>query len=152
MVNVIRINGVEMVKAPVVPEVSLSYLYDQEARMMEFVQKLGDFMKYVGIPGALVGSFMNASASLAHAAPEAVVTVAAAAAKNGLWYKFLPLVRMVQDFALPVGVVVATWGLIEIIMGNLGAGKEKVKYSIIGYIGVYVIPMVFEAIGGAFRA
>ncbi len=61
-----------------------------------------------------------------------------------------PLIRMVQDFAFPVGVIMATWGLIEMIIGN-PSGKEKTKWAIIGYVGIFVIPMVFSQIRAAFQ-
>lgn len=64
--------------------------------------------------------------------------------------KFDPLIQILQDFAFPVGIGVATWGFIEIMMGN-PRGKMKVKYSIIGYVGIFVLPFVFEIIRGAFR-
>lgn len=64
--------------------------------------------------------------------------------------RLMPLINMIQDFALPVGIGVATWGLIEIIIGNFGGGKQKIKYAVIGFAGMFVIPEVFYAIKGAF--
>lgn len=125
------------------------FQYDPARNMEAFLDKLKDIMQWA-VPLTAVTSAMNAFTSRAlAAAPEAVV---ATAKTSALWVKFQPLIHMVQDFALPVGVIVATWGLIEIIMGNRPSGKEKLKYSIIGYIGIFVIPMVFEAIRAAFMA
>lgn len=157
MVDIIRINGeiafrrevAEILEAPL-------FSYDEETERMTLVELIGKFVKTLALPVTILGSGLNVTTPMAHAAvavmadPQ-VQAVAAAAGKVSLWGKFLPLVHMVQEFAMPVGVVVATWGLIEIIMGNLGSGKEKVKYSLIGYIGVFVIPMVFEAIASAFK-
>lgn len=64
--------------------------------------------------------------------------------------KLTPLISIVQDLALPVGIVVASWGLIEIIMGNLESGKHKLKYSVIGFVGMFIIPQVFYSIKEAF--
>lgn len=142
------------------------FSYDVAQRMMEHVHKWGPWLTGgVTVTSALqcvkeamaatptqtelVSVFQNptAMASLKQMAVPAM----AAAKTSGLWAHFLPLVHMVQDFALPVGVIVATWGLIEIIIGNVASGKEKLKYSIIGYIGIFIIPMIFEAIRAAFQ-
>lgn len=61
-----------------------------------------------------------------------------------------PLIHLLQDLALPVGIIVATWGLIEIIIGN-PSGKQKIKYSVFGYAGIFLIPEIFYAIRDAFR-
>lgn len=78
------------------------------------------------------------------------MSATAFAASGDLGTKLMPLVHMVQDFALPVGIMVSTWGLIEIMIGNPG-GKMKIKMSIIGYCGIFLIPEVFYSIKGAFR-
>jgi len=59
-----------------------------------------------------------------------------------------PVISMLQELALPVGIGMAIWGLIEIIIGNPG-GKDKIKYALLGYIGVFVIPYFFYQIKGA---
>lgn len=64
--------------------------------------------------------------------------------------KLMPLLRMLQDLALPLGIIVASWGLIEIILGNFPQGKEKIKYAIIGFVGMFVIPEVFYTIRDVF--
>ena len=64
--------------------------------------------------------------------------------------KLLPLMRMLQDLALPLGIIVASWGLIEIILGNFAQGKEKIKYSVVGFVGMFVIPEVFYTIRDVF--
>jgi len=59
-----------------------------------------------------------------------------------------PVISMLQELALPVGIGMAIWGLIEIILGNPG-GKDKIKYAMLGYIGVFIIPFFFYQIKGA---
>lgn len=57
---------------------------------------------------------------------------------EGLW----PIIELLQGFALPVGIGIATWGLIEIMIGNPG-GKTKLKYAVGGYIGIFLVPYLF---------
>lgn len=68
-----------------------------------------------------------------------------------LYTKMLPLINMIQDLALPVGIIVASWGMIETIIGNPG-GKTKLKLSVIGYVGMFFVPIVFKAIHDAFQS
>ena len=63
---------------------------------------------------------------------------------------FGPLIDMIQDFCFPIGIAVSLWGIIELMLGNPG-GKDKVKWAVIGYIGAFVIPFLFEQIRIAFR-
>lgn len=70
---------------------------------------------------------------------------------GGLADRLMPLINMIQDLALPIGIGVATWGLIEIIIGNFGSGKSKIKYAVIGFAGMFIIPEVFYAIRSAFQ-
>jgi putative heme degradation protein len=64
--------------------------------------------------------------------------------------RLAPLLHMFQEIALPVGIIVSTWGLVEIIMGNVDVGKTKLKWSIVCYIGIFLIPELFYAIHDAF--
>lgn len=66
---------------------------------------------------------------------------------DGLW----PLIRMLQEFAFPVGVGVAAWGAIEWMLDN-PAGKERIKKAILGYILIFIIPTFFMAIRNAFNS
>jgi hypothetical protein len=75
----------------------------------------------------------------------------ALASTGGFADRLLPLIHMVQDLALPAAIVVSSWGLIEVIIGNIASGKEKLKYSIIGFLGMFLIPEVFYAIKEAFQ-
>jgi hypothetical protein len=65
---------------------------------------------------------------------------------DALW----PLIRMLQDFALPVGVGVAIYGMIEHMLDN-PAGKKRVAAAGFGYVGVFLIPVMFRAIQYAFK-
>jgi len=53
-----------------------------------------------------------------------------------------------QNFAYYVGLGYAIWGTIEYAMDN-PAGSTKSKKAIIGFIGVYIIPVIFKAIRDA---
>lgn len=65
--------------------------------------------------------------------------------------RLMPLIEMIQNLALPIGIGVATWGLVEIIVGNFGSGKGKIKYAVIGFTGMFIIPEIFYAIRDAFQ-
>ena len=56
---------------------------------------------------------------------------------------------MVQDLALPVGIIVSIWGMVEMIIGSPG-WKQKLKFAVIGYISMFIIPTFFVAIHNAF--
>lgn len=65
---------------------------------------------------------------------------------TGLW----PLIELLQDFAFPVGVGIAVWGLIEVMLDN-PKGKDRVKQAFVCYIGIFVIPYLFVVIKNAFQ-
>lgn len=65
--------------------------------------------------------------------------------------RLMPIISMIQELALPVGIGVATWGLVEVIIGNFGGGRQKIKYAVIGFVGMFIIPEVFYAIKDAFQ-
>ena len=56
--------------------------------------------------------------------------------------KMMPLVHVLQDIALPISLIVATWGCIEWIIGTPG-WKQKVKGAIIGFVTIYALPYIF---------
>lgn len=56
-----------------------------------------------------------------------------------------PVISMLQELALPAGIGMSIWGLIEICIGNPG-GKDKIKYAILSYVGVFIIPYFFYQI------
>lgn len=120
--------------------------YCNEARIEKAIN---DFFRKYAIPASLGTSILMFTTQAFAAVPDAVPAVAAPAI-HGLADKLIPLLHMVQDFALPVGIIVSSWGLIEMIMGNIESGKHKMKWAIIGYIGMFLIPQVFYAIHDAF--
>lgn len=106
----------------------------------EFENQLNLFFKRFAIPASFgLGALSTAK-------------MAFAAGTESIGEKLKPLIQIVQDLALPVGIVVASWGLLEVIMGNFPSGKEKIKYALIGFVGMFIIPEVFYAISSAFRA
>lgn len=128
--------------SPVVPVQFKGQTYDVSRKAERFAKKAGEIL----IPfGTAIGILNTAIRAFAETA------VPAAAGATSIGAKLMPLVYMVQDFAFPVGIGVATWGLVEVIIGNVGSGKQKIKYSIIGYVGIFVLPFVFESIKAAFR-
>lgn len=72
-----------------------------------------------------------------------------AAVGAGLAGALQPIIGMLQELALPVGIGMAIWGLIEVMVGNPG-GRDKIKWAIISYCGVFIIPFFFYQIRGAF--
>ncbi len=58
------------------------------------------------------------------------------------------IITLFQNFAYYVGLGYAIWGTIEYAMDN-PAGSTKSKKAIIGFIGVYIIPVIFKAIRDA---
>jgi len=62
-----------------------------------------------------------------------------------------PIITMIQDLALPVGIIVSIWGMVEMIIGSPG-WKQKLKFAVVGYISMFIIPTFFVAIHNAFSA
>ena len=58
------------------------------------------------------------------------------------------IIQLLQQFSYYVGLSYAIWGTIEYSMDN-PAGGSKVKRAITGYIGIYVLPVIFKAIRNA---
>ena len=103
----------------------------------DFTDKLNDGFKRYAVPGAVAVGMLN-------------VTTPTFAATSDITEKLTPLMGMLQDLALPLGIIVASWGLIEIILGNFPQGKEKIKYSVVGFVGIFAIPEVFYTIRDIF--
>lgn len=78
----------------------------------------------------------------------AVVTATGTIKQIGLMKALLPIVHLIQGFALPLSIAVACWGCIEYIMGTPG-WKHKLRGAIIGLIAIYVVPFGFMAISDA---
>ncbi len=79
------------------------------------------------------------------------LATAAPPANLGLAQALAPIIALLQELALPVGIGMSIWGLIEIMIGNAG-GKDKIKLAILGYIGVFIIPFFFYKIEAAFQS
>ena len=64
---------------------------------------------------------------------------------DGLW----PLISMVQRWIKPIAIIIAFWGLVEMGLEN-PSGKGRIRTAFIIYIGSFLIPYVFDAIGRSF--
>ena len=73
---------------------------------------------------------------------------ATGAISTGDFYGLEIIIKLFQEFAYYIGMGYATWGAIEYAMDN-PAGVEKTKRAIIGFIGVYIIPILFKSIKNA---
>lgn len=78
------------------------------------------------------------------------VSTVATGTNFGLGNALAPIISMLQELALPVGIGMAIWGLIEVMVGNPG-GRDKIKWSLISYVGVFIIPFFFYQVKGAFN-
>ena len=58
------------------------------------------------------------------------------------------IIKLFQEFAYYIGMGYATWGAIEYAMDN-PAGADKAKRAVVGFIGIYVIPVIFTSIKNA---
>jgi len=111
----------------------------------ETIQKLQHFGR-IALPISFGLGVLNMT-KFAHAA-EVMVNTATAGAS--IADKLKPLIHLAQDLALPVGVGVAIWGIVEMMCQNPNGGR-KVKTSILGFAGIFVIPYVFYAIRDALQ-
>ena len=139
-------------------KVSVGGVVVQEAPMKvemiskeDVVQKVVNFGK-VALPlsfgAGVVNSLSSAkAAAIAFSSKSTLLAVAGTTVTvgTGLADKLQPLIHLVQDLALPVGICTAIWGIIEWMLGN-PAGTRKVKSSIIGFVAIFVIPYVFYAV------
>lgn len=126
---IVKINGAVLEE----PKVDVAPILEYES-IIKKLDKIGERI--------MKSSFVVASLTMGK-------TAFAASAAAGLADKLMPLIHLLQDFALPVGIGMATWGLIEVMIGN-PAGKQKIKSSVIGFIGIFLIPTIFYAIRDAF--
>jgi hypothetical protein len=55
------------------------------------------------------------------------------------------IIELIQQFAYYIALAYSTWGLIEYSMDN-PSGLQKAKRAVIGYIGIFVLPVLFDAI------
>lgn len=64
----------------------------------------------------------------------------------GLYDKLAPLIDIIQELALPVGIGMATWGAIEYMVGHKDKGQKLIISSVLGYAGTFLIPFLFQII------
>lgn len=58
------------------------------------------------------------------------------------------IIQLLQQFSYYVGLGYGLWGVVEYTCDN-PAGGTKVKRAIVGYVGIYVLPVIFKAIRNA---
>lgn len=142
----LKINGVPFKnfaeEAPVFP------VLESEIKAKELVKKVGKFT----VPASISLGIMNLKSAALAAIQNPTLPVTNTDMSEGLIRGIWPLIDMLQAFAFPVGVGVAIWGIIEVIATGSPAGFKKIKYAVIGYIGVFLIPFAFNQIRIAFSA
>jgi hypothetical protein len=107
---------------------------------MEVINKNVNKVFKFTLPATTAVAFLKATGAKVLASTTAVAT--AGAQHVDFFHKLLPLIHVIQDFALPIGIIVSTWGMIEFMIGNPG-GKQKIKMAIVGFSGIYLIPYIF---------
>ena len=58
------------------------------------------------------------------------------------------IIKLLQEFSYYIGMGYCLWGCIEYSM-DVPSGATKMKRAITGFIGVYIIPIIFKAIKNA---
>ena len=101
-------------------------------------KKVNRFYKKFVMPASISIALLNMS------------TRAFAKEQNPLSDGLYPAIRLIQEFAFPLGVVVSSWALLELMVGNVAAAKEKLKFSIMGFVGMFLVPEVFYMIRDMF--
>lgn len=91
-----------------------------------------------------VASMLLPQQAVATLGPVALVT------QVNLLKKLMPLIHVIQDIALPVSIIVASWGCIEWIVGSPGY-KQKLKAAIVGYSALFGIPFLFQVLHDALQ-
>ena len=121
---IIRINGQELIAEPTIQPTKKSWKITNEPTVLE--------------------------KALGYAKPLLMAGVFAIPKDAGVATQLMPLALKLQEFALPAAICVSLWGLVMYIFGDPG-GKEKIRQALIGFIGVFVLPMLFFTIWQAFR-
>ena len=148
---IVRINGSVLNPPCVHPiiEIEKEVLVNQWIEAGKKVEKV--FKNYL-VPISVILSVINlASPVLAVVSPVPTLTnpVGNPVGTANLIVSLWPIITMVQDLALPVGIIVSIWGMVEMIIGSPG-WKQKLKFAVIGYISMFIIPTFFVAIHNAF--
>jgi len=113
---------------------------------IEIGKKIEKIFKNYLVPTSVFLSIMNLTSPVFAAIAS---TPAAPVGTSNLIISLWPIITMVQDLALPVGIIVSIWGMVEMIIGSPG-WKQKLKFAVIGYISMFIIPTFFVAIHNAF--
>jgi len=142
---IIRING-SILNSPHIHPVMIIEKDVLVNQWIEAGKKVEKAFKNYLLPTSIILSAMNlAKPVLATIAPTPATPVGTSNLIVSLW----PIITMVQDLALPVGIIVSIWGMVEMIIGSPG-WKQKLKFAVIGYISMFIIPTFFVAIHNAF--
>jgi len=150
---IVRINGSVLNPPCVHPLVTLEkeVLVNQWIEAGKKVEKL--FKNYL-VPTSVVLSVINLASpvlAVVSSVPTLTNTVGNPVGTSNLIVSLWPIIIMVQDLALPVGIIVSIWGMVEMIIGSPG-WKQKLKFAVIGYISMFIIPTFFVAIHNAFSS
>lgn len=142
------------INEPETPQTDLVYL--NENKVKQFIlkertlteeQKANHFS--IGLLGTTLPIMANAISSNLNQTLTVSANTSVATIKHiNLMQQLLPIVHLIQDLALPVAIVIGCWACIEWIVGS-PAWKHKLKGSIIGLVGIYLIPFLYQAIGSA---
>ncbi|HEY8889437.1 MAG TPA: hypothetical protein VIM70_04230 [Clostridium sp.] len=147
---IVRINGSELNKTCIHPmmDIDRGILVNQWIDMGKKVENA--FKNYL-LPSSILFGVINLAdpvfAAVAHVVPSTANPVGTSNLIVSLW----PIITMIQDLALPIGIIVSIWGMVEMIIGSPG-WKQKLKFAVIGYVSMFIIPTFFVAIHNAFSA
>ena len=140
---IVKINGSVLNSSCIHPIVNI----DKEILVNQWIEagkKVENIFRNYLLPSSIVLSAINFAnpvlAAIANPTPVGTANLIVS-----LW----PIITMIQDLALPVGIIVSIWGMVEMIIGSPG-WKQKLKFAIIGYISMFIIPTFFIAIHNAF--
>lgn len=114
----------------------------------KLVDKLNDFpMEIIALP--FIPTFFKTVTTIVAMSlpPKAITTMGTimTVKKVDLLPKLMPLIEVIQEIALPVAIIVASWGCIEWIVGQPGY-KRKIQTSIVGYSAIFGIPFIFTTL------
>lgn len=127
---------------PIQPEI----VYLNENKL---VKKFENFPMEIFIPVFIPKFFQVATEVFTPLLPVKAIatmgTVNAAVNHIDIMPKLMPLIHILQDVALPVAIIVASWGCIEWIIGSPHF-KHKIKTSVIGYTAIFGIPFIFTTL------
>ncbi|MGI6226906.1 MAG: hypothetical protein ACOYJ1_11695 [Peptococcales bacterium] len=68
---------------------------------------------------------------------------------TGLTEKLWPLLGRIQEFGLWASIAMGLWCCCRILMGDSG-GKEMIWQTLLGFLGLFILPEIFLGIWKAF--